>query len=354
MDDLLDPHPVLGKRTGLIGTNHRNGPHRFAGVHLAHQVIRLQHPTHRQRQRERDTHRQPLRNSHHDQSHRNHKNTQQLLGSPDPIARRKLAAQVCLGEHRYEDRNRHCNTDLTDHPRKTRQLLIQRRRLFAGYGRLLGYPPRFGAVAHSLDDHLAVTVHDGRTAQQRIGRIGRLGIEKAFVGSLVHLRLARQRRFIDLERYGLHQLTVRRDRFAILDIHQVAHDHIASGHLGHLPVADDLDRNVVIHQIEPLEPPHGVQFEEKADTSGQNDGADNSDGFQELPIDKSHRQRQQRRYQQYLNNRIAELLGKQFPGRIPLAGRDEIIPMQTAALLHLGGSQTSVLMFFHKVSRIYK
>ena len=48
--ELLDVHPVLRKRSGLVGADDRHGTHRFAGVHLAHEIVGFEHPPHRERQ----------------------------------------------------------------------------------------------------------------------------------------------------------------------------------------------------------------------------------------------------------------------------------------------------------------
>ena len=36
-------------RTGFIGTDYGNGTHGFAGMELAHQIVRLQHSSHKQK-----------------------------------------------------------------------------------------------------------------------------------------------------------------------------------------------------------------------------------------------------------------------------------------------------------------
>ena len=49
-------HQILRQRTGLVCTNHRNGPHRFTRMHLTNQIIGFQHTTHIQSQTQCYTH----------------------------------------------------------------------------------------------------------------------------------------------------------------------------------------------------------------------------------------------------------------------------------------------------------
>ena len=75
--------PFLGP--GLVGTNHCNGSHRLACMHLAHQVVGGEHATHIQRQTECHAHRQAFGHSHHNQGNRHHKVLQSSLQGRQPI-----------------------------------------------------------------------------------------------------------------------------------------------------------------------------------------------------------------------------------------------------------------------------
>lgn len=78
-------HQILGQCTGLVGTNHCNGSHRLACMHLAHQVVGGEHAAHIQRQTECHAHRQAFGHSHHNQGNRHHKVLQSSLQGRQPI-----------------------------------------------------------------------------------------------------------------------------------------------------------------------------------------------------------------------------------------------------------------------------
>ena len=85
-DQFLHVHAVLGQRAGLVGADDRHGAHRLAGVHFAHEVVGLQHPSHGHRQRQRDRHRKPFGHGHDDDGHRNHEDLQHVLRDGQPVA----------------------------------------------------------------------------------------------------------------------------------------------------------------------------------------------------------------------------------------------------------------------------
>ena len=167
------------------------------------------------------------------------------------------------------------------------------------------------------------------------------------VHGLVHLGFARQGRFVDLQRHGLHQLAVGGDRLAALDVNHVAHDHLAARNLADRTVAHHLHRHVVIDPVEPPETPLGVPLEPESDAGGQNDGADNADRLGEVLVHESDGERQHGRQQQDANDRIAEFLGEQPPGRIVLRRRDDVVAMPFAALGDLSGSQSFGIVTDH-------
>ena len=279
-------HLVLRQRTGLVGADDRYGSHRLAGMHPPHEVVRLEHPAHRHSQRKRDAHRQPFGHGHHDQRHGHHKYMEHLLHDPEPILFEQPADEDRLEQHRAEDHHREHDADTADHARQTGELPVERRLLVALDGRLFRYAARLGRIAHGRNDHHAVAVHYGRTAHHDVRRIGRLGIEMFLGDRLRHLGFARERRFVDAERHGLDQLAVRRHRLAVLDAHQIAHDHLPPRHLAHGARAHHFHGSVVVHLIQPAEAPHGVPLEDESHARGQNDGANDADRFEELLLDE--------------------------------------------------------------------
>ena len=48
---------------------------------------------------------------------------------------------------------------------------------------------------------------------------------------------------------------------------------------------------LVVYTVEPAEPPHGVPLEEKSHAGGQQDGAEDADGFGEVAFHEGHGQR---------------------------------------------------------------
>ena len=344
---LLHVHPVLREGSGLVGADHRHRPHRLAGVHLAHEVVGPEHPPHGHGQRQRDRHGQSLGNGHHDDGHRNHEDMEHLLRNGQPVLFEQVAQKERLAQHDAEDQNRKRDAHPADELREPRQLPVERRLLVVLHGGLLRDAPRLRGVAHGRDDHHAVTVRDGRAAHHDIRRIGGLRIEMRLVHGLVHLGFARQGRFVDLQRHGLHQLAVGGDRLAALDVNHVAHDHLAARNLADRTVAHHLHRHVVIDPVEPPETPLGVPLEPESDAGGQNDGADNADRLGEVLVHESDGERQHGRQQQDANDRIAEFLGEQPPGRIVLRRRDDVVAVPFAALGDLSGSQSFGIVTDH-------
>ena len=68
----MNLHEVLRERTRLVGTNHGCSPHRFTRMHLAHQVIRLQHAAHAVSKTQRHRHRKTFGHSCYNERHRHH------------------------------------------------------------------------------------------------------------------------------------------------------------------------------------------------------------------------------------------------------------------------------------------
>ncbi len=205
---------------------------------------------------------------------------------------------------------------------------------------LLGDPPRLGGVAHGRDDEAAVAVRHRRAAQHRIRRIGRLGVEALGPGRLLHLRLAREGRFIHGERHGLDQLAVRRHHLADLDEDRIAHDHLAAGNLAHGAVAQHLHGLLVVHAVQPPEAAHGVPLEDEAHARGQHQCAEDAHGFEKIALDDCDAERQQCSHEQHADQRIAELVGEETPRRILRGRSNDIDSVQAAAFGRLLRSET--------------
>ena len=68
----VNPHLVLRERTSFIGTNNSGSAHRFARMHLAHQVVGREHTLHTQSKAEGNAHGKPFGDSHHNYRYSNH------------------------------------------------------------------------------------------------------------------------------------------------------------------------------------------------------------------------------------------------------------------------------------------
>ena len=348
-DQFLHVHAVLGQRAGLVGADDRHGAHRLAGVHFAHEVVGLQHPSHGHRQRQRDRHRKPFGHGHDDDGHRNHEDLQNVLRDGQPVALEQPAREDRLSEHHAEDKRRKEDAQPADQTREARQLTVEGRLLFALHGRLLRDASGFGRIAHGRYDHHAVPVRHGRAAQHRVRGIGRLGVEVGFVDRLVHLGFARERRFVDFQRYGLDQFAVGGNRLAALDVDHVARDHVASRNFADRPFAHHLHGDVVVHLVEPPETPLGVPFEPESDAGGEDDGADDAHRFGEVLVDESDDERQHGGQQEDADDRVAEFFQQQAPGRIVLRRGDDVVAVAPAAFVDLRGSQSFGVVANHRV-----
>ena len=340
MDDLLHAHPVLGERARLVGADDRHGTHRFAGVHLAHEIVGFEHPPHRERQREGDAHRQPFGNGHDDHRHRDHEAVEHDAHHVGPRRIGQPFDEEGLADQNDEDQHRQRDAHFADLPRKACQLAVQRRLFAALDGRLFGDAARFGGVADGRDDHAAVSVAHGRAAQQPVGGVGRFGVEELLVDVLRRFGFARERRLVHLQRYRFDQFAVGRHRLARFEAYEVADDDFAARNLAHHASSAYLDGLLVVYTVEPAEPPHGVPLEEKSHAGGQQDGAEDADGFGEVAFHEGHGQRQGCGDEQHDDDRVAELLREQPPRRIVALRRDDVFAVGGAACGHLFGGET--------------
>ena len=69
---LIHAHQILRQRSRLIGTDNSSCSHSLTGMHLAHEVIGLEHTAHTVSQAQSDSHWQSLRHSHNHKCYGNH------------------------------------------------------------------------------------------------------------------------------------------------------------------------------------------------------------------------------------------------------------------------------------------
>ena len=135
-------------------------------------------------------------------------------------------------------------------------------------------------VAHLRYPAETVTVDHGCPAQDVIRRVGGFFVEVLRPDGLLHYRLAREGRFVHLQRYGFEQVAVGGHFVARVEHHKVVYDDVAARHFGRMAVPDDLDGLVVVHLVEHVERLVSFDFEPKADTRGQHYGNEDACWFE--------------------------------------------------------------------------
>ena len=276
-----------------------------------------------------------------------------MLGDRQPVAIEQSAHEDRLCEHHAEDQHRKENAQTPDQARKTRQLTVERRLFVVLHGGLLRHPPGLRRVAHGRDDHHAVTVRHGRPPQHGIRRISRLGIEIGLIDGLVDLGFAREGRFVDFQRHGLDQFAVGRDRLAALDVDHVARNDVAARNFADRAFAHHFDGDVVVDLIQPPETPLGVPLEPEADACGEDDGADDTHGFREIPVNETDDQRQHGGQQQDADDRIAELFEQQTPHRVVFRRGDDVVAVLTPAFSDFLRGESPGIEGYHSIVKIW-
>ena len=113
---LCNLHLVLSQRAGFVGAYHRNGSHRLTGVHLPHQVLRLQHTPHAVGKAQGDGHRQALRHGNNNQADGYHHRLKQMRRQPHGIVfgREPQIADYAASHHETSHTIRHTRNKLSE------------------------------------------------------------------------------------------------------------------------------------------------------------------------------------------------------------------------------------------------
>ena len=350
---LAHAHLVLRERAGLVGADNGGGAHRLAGMHLAHQVVGLQHAAHAQGQREGDAHGQTLGDGHDDERDGYHHRLEQIGHEVDPPER--FQAVEIGDEAPHQDETGQHVAHLRDDSAQAVELVVERR-LDAVVD--LGGHKHFavlGGVAHVGHAHQAVTVDDGGAAQHAVGGIGGVFVEVLRPHRLFDDGLARERRLVDLHRHGFDELSVGRYLNARVEHDEVAHNDVALGHLLHMAVAHHLHGIVIVHLVEHVEGTVGLHLEPEADARGQHDGHEDARRFQEdagvaslVIFEAGDAHRGQQRHEQDADDGVFKLFEKLPPQRFALGRRQYVFAILAAALGHLFGRQSlSMFRLFH-------
>ena len=111
------------------------------------------------------------------------------------------------------------------------------------------------------------------------------------------------------------------------------------GYLGHVAVADDLDRRVVVGAVQHVEFLHRVVLEPEGDARGEEDCAEDADRLGELVVDESYAERKQGGDQQDADHRIVELFEKEPPQRLAFGRGQHVGSVPLPALLDFGSGE---------------
>ena len=213
-----------------------------------------------------------------------------------------------------------------------------------------------GAVAHGEHAHDAVSLHHLRAFHHVIGGIGGVGVEVGLVGALGTGRLACESALVHAELDGLQELAVGGCLTAGVEHHDVAHHHVAPGHLGDVAAPDNFHRLVVVDLVEHGKFLVGLQLEIESQARGEEDGHEDAHRLEEHLRALAEREifvdgdthRQYAGNQQDDDERIAELIQKLFPQWGFRGWSEHVGAMLSAALNHFGlGEPHQMFALFH-------
>jgi len=233
------------------------------------------------------------------------------------------------------------------------ELYVERRLFLALFGGLSCHFSYFGGVAHPLHLHGAVSVGDGGSSHHAVGGVGGLVVEVGFVGGLVHHQFSGQARLVDLQRDGLHQLSVGRHFLAGVQYDDVAHDHVFSWNLVYFSVSDDGDGCFFSHLVEEVELLVGVVFKVESYARGEEDGEEYSDGFGILAFDDGDDEREYGSHQQDADDGVLEFLQVKFPYGRSFGWSQQVGSMLGTAFPYLFVGQSDVIIVLFHCVEIY-
>ena len=280
---------VHGQCAGLVGTDYGGGAHRLAGVQFAHQVVLFQHLAHAQRQTHGDAERQAFGHGHHHERDGDEDAVEQKLGQLECLA---VVGHVAVEEEvidhpAHDDEGGHDVAGPCNPAAQVVELLVER----CAHGALLaedfGAAALFGLGAHGRDPVVAVALYHGAAAQQEVARVG--GVVGAVVAGGYAFggeHLAGEGALVDVERERAQQLAVGGHLVAALQLHHIAHHHVAFLDLQYVgPVvarpAQHLDGSLVLALVEHAELALGAHFEDETHAGGQEQGHEHAGRFDE-------------------------------------------------------------------------
>ena len=187
-------HPVLGKGSRLVGADNGGGTHGFAGVHLAHQIVALKHTAHAQCKAQSDAHGQTFGHRYHNKCHGKHHSDHGIV---DELHAEQVVGRIVeYSQTSDHDESTHNVAAIGNHLSEAVELLHERRLYVVLNLRLHIHFAIFGAVAHSLHAHNAVTLSHSGSAQHHIGGVGGIFLEVSLDVALLYYGFAGKSAFV--------------------------------------------------------------------------------------------------------------------------------------------------------------
>ena len=211
-----------------------------------------------------------------------------------------------------------------------------------------------GHVACGDDLGIAVPLHDLGAPVDHVAGIGGAMVEVGLYSGLGMHRFARERRLVDMQAHRTEQARIGGNLLPGLEHEDIAHHHIALGHLHHIAVADDGHQLMVVLLVEDGELLLGLQLEVEAQACGQQDGHEDADrlekhggAFLQSPVFVArHANGKHANHHEDDDQRVGELLEEEPPQR-RFCGRGEHIgAMLLATGDHLCVGKTFISMVF--------
>ena len=124
-----------------------------------------------------------------------------------------------------------------------------------------------------------MTIGYSGTTHHLVRRISSLLIKMSLIGRFSNHQLARQRRFIYLQRHRLKQFTIGRNLFASIKDNDIPYHNFLAGNLANLSVTYHRNGNLFAHRIQQVELLISIIFKVKADACSQKYSKENTDSL---------------------------------------------------------------------------
>ncbi len=276
---LVYVHLVARQGSRLVRADDGGGPHGFAGVHLAHQIIVGEHALHAQGQAQGDAHGQPFRHRDYDDGHGDHDGIQNEGSRAQPFHGAGQVGEV-KGKPPDDDEGGDSVAGPGDEVPQPGKLAVEGRlHLIVDLGAFINLAV-FRPVPYGRHFHDAVAIRYGGSFQNVVGGVSGVFLEFRFIRGFADEGFPRQRGFVDLEGNGFQQDAVRRDLLSCVQDNDIAHHHVPAGQFADIAAADDLDHGVVIDLVQDFKLFVGAYLEGEPHAGSQQDGRQDARGLQ--------------------------------------------------------------------------